>query len=153
MCLRGGSRGILGWPSSLPLGSVAGGRSTAYSSRTLRPRVLGWSAARTLRTRFFVVLLLLGPATLIARSQHGSRKGCVVHLPPLTLGGRPRFRGIAGAVGSALAVAPFLFLLPLGRPLPRLTGTVDEPKGRSGREISHGFSAIVADGGRARPGR
>ena len=38
-----------------------------------------------------------------------------------TLGGRPRLRGTAGVVGSALAV-PFLFLLPFGRPRGLFTG-------------------------------
>jgi hypothetical protein len=40
-----------------------------------------------------------------------------------TLGGRPRFFfGVSEAETSAAKVVPFLFLLPLGRPRPRLTG-------------------------------
>lgn len=43
-----------------------------------------------------------------------------------TLGGRPRFLGTVGSDGPAVddAAVPFLFLLPFGRPRPRLTGSV-----------------------------
>jgi len=88
-------------------------------------RVWGaWAAVRAAASE--VVLLLLPSSPTVGRKtmQTKSAKANVMkRLIRRTLGGRPRFRGTAGAdeVSAPLADA-FLFLLPFGRPRPRLTG-------------------------------
>ena len=59
----------------------------------------------------------------------GKRKGVlIIDSIMLTFGGRPRFLCPAGADEPSAADddVAFLFLLPLGRPRPRLTGVVGE---------------------------
>jgi len=54
--------------------------------------------------------------------------GISIQYAELTFGGRPRFRGMVGVVGLSEPpeASDFLFLLPFGRPRPRLTGAVVE---------------------------
>jgi hypothetical protein len=80
--------------------------------------VLGRPSARPLRSWFFVFLLFLQK-----RIRNQQSKDKMKTLIRRTLGGRPRFRGTDGADElSAPAASVFLFLLPFGRPRPRLTG-------------------------------
>lgn len=90
----------------------------------------------SLLTRFFCVVLLLlrrqpkDQCSILELEITGTRILVRTSVLRHTFGGRPRFLGIVGVVGLAAVdedAPDFLFLLPLGRPRPRLAGVIGDP--------------------------